>query len=53
MLRTDRGDDEGAEEWDFGRIAGCTDLRGDDDVEIVIRQTGAVEVAYRQAATGC
>jgi len=56
MYRTDLGDDESAdgnEEWARGRAAGCTDRRGDDDVEIVIRASGAVEVAYRGSASGC
>lgn len=56
MYRTDLGDDEsedGAEEWARGRVAGCTDPRGDDDVEIVVRANGTVEVAYRGAAGGC
>src|SRR5574341_111333 len=50
MYRTDLGDDEraeGNEEWARGRVAGCTDRRGDNDVEIVIRDNGTVEVAYR------
>jgi competence protein ComEC len=54
IFRTDRGDDEsGLFEWKAGSIAGCVDPRGDDDVEIVIRQNGTVEVAYRQVASGC
>lgn len=56
MYRTDLGDDErkdGNEEWARGRVAGCTDPRGDNDVEIVIRASGTVEVAYRGAASGC
>ncbi len=53
MFRTDRGDDEGAEEWDFGRISGCEDKKGDDDVEIVITDDGSVVVDYRQPQVGC
>ena len=53
MFRTDRGDDEGGEEWDGGRRSGCRDKRGDDDVEIVIRENGDVEVEYRTADGGC
>ena len=54
IFRTDLGDDEpGPLEWKVGSISGCRDPRGDDDVEIVIRQAGTVEVAYRQAASGC
>lgn len=56
MYRTDLGDDErddGNEEWARGRVAHCIDPRGDNDVEIVIRANGAVEVAYRGSKSGC
>ncbi len=53
MFRTDFGDDEGGSEWDHGRQTGCTDGRGDEDVEIVLRQNGTVEVAYRSGTPGC
>lgn len=54
MFRTDRGDDEsGPLEWKQGSIPGCSDGRGDDDVEIVIRSDGTVEVDYRQPQVGC
>jgi beta-lactamase superfamily II metal-dependent hydrolase len=54
MFRTDRGDDEdGPFEWKAGSIAGCQDGRGDDDVEIVIRGSGSLEVAYRHSGDGC
>lgn len=53
MFRTDRGDDEGSQEWSFGRIAGCQDKKGDDDVEIVIAEDGTVSVDYRQPQSGC
>ena len=53
FFRTDRGDDEGADEWSQGRISGCSDRRGDDDVEIVIRGSGAVVVEYRNPQSGC
>lgn len=39
MLRTDRGDHEkkyGAKEWSYGRVQGCEDLPGDDDIEIIL-----------------
>ena len=36
MLRTDRGDDEGGDEWDAGRVAGTSDPLRDDDVDIVL-----------------
>lgn len=50
MFRTDRGDDESAdgdEEWAYERQAGHRDEPGDDDVDILIRPTGEVVVAYR------
>jgi competence protein ComEC len=53
MFRTDRGDDEGPEEWSTGRISGCQDRKGDDDVEIVLAQDGSVAVEYRQPQSGC
>jgi len=53
MFRTDRGDDEGTEEWEFDRISGCQDKKGDDDVEVVIAQDGSVAVEYRQQPSGC
>ncbi len=40
MFRTDRGDDEGGKEWAEGRIAGCHDKAGDDDVEILLMGNG-------------
>jgi len=60
MFRTDLGDDESANdtanterEWDHGRIPGCSDQRGDEDVDIVIRADGTAEVEYRHASGGC
>ena len=53
VFRTDRGDDEGGEESALQRISGCQDRSGDDDVEIVIRQNGDFEVAYRNPVTVC
>lgn len=53
IYRTDRGDDEGSSEWKQGRITGCEDPTGDDDVEIVLPTRGEVSVAYRQQADGC
>lgn len=53
IFRTDLGDDEGGFEWNEGRIAGCRDPRGDDDVEIVLRRNGNPLVEYRNVSTGC
>lgn len=36
IYRSDRGDDEGGDEWDYGRIDGCSDSRGDDSIELNI-----------------
>lgn len=47
MFRTDRGDDEGAAEWDHERVNGQHDSARDDDVEIVLRADGSISVAYR------
>jgi beta-lactamase superfamily II metal-dependent hydrolase len=50
MYRTDRGDDESADgdrEWKRGRKSGMKDPKGDDDVEIRIKDNGKVSVKYR------
>ena len=47
MFRTDRGDDEGANEWDNERIPGNVDPAGDDDVDVLIKADGTVQVEYR------
>lgn len=55
LFRTDRGDNEGGDEWDEGRIQGCRDGRADDDIEIRLPVSSgeAVSVRYRAAAAGC
>jgi beta-lactamase superfamily II metal-dependent hydrolase len=53
LFRTDRGDAEGGTEWPHGRVNGCSDKAGDDDVEIVLPKTGNVRVAYRLDSTTC
>lgn len=56
LFRTDRGDDEsGLYEWREGRVPGCEDRNGDDDVDVVLRGDGTVEVDYRcgQTAPQC
>ncbi|MYK12575.1 MAG: MBL fold metallo-hydrolase [Rhodospirillaceae bacterium] len=47
ILRTDRHDDEGKEEWACGRIEGHRDRKGDDDVDIGVLASGDLTVAYR------
>ena len=57
LFRTDRCDDEsdgsGDHEWDFMRKSGYSDPIGDDDVDVVIRSSGALEVAYRTGGHEC
>jgi competence protein ComEC len=47
MFRTDRGDNEGGAEWEIGR-GDKADRPGDDDVDILLRADGTVQVRYRQ-----
>jgi hypothetical protein len=47
MFRTDRGDNEGGDEWASVTGAG-TDPRGDDDVEIRVAADGLMDVRYRE-----
>lgn len=51
IFRTDRGDDEGPKEWNYKRVSGCVDQTGDDDIEIVLRANGKVDVGYRNPGT--
>ncbi len=58
MFRTDRGDDEGdctkcCPEWSYGKIPGCKDPIGDDEVEIIIKGNGTYSVKYLQPDPGC
>lgn len=53
VFRTDLGDDEGGFEWPQGRIPGCADPPGDDDVEIVMRSGGWIDVGYMRPSGGC
>lgn len=56
IFSTDRGDDEGPEEWDMGGEVGCRpDRAGDDDVEVVLSDNPGVQpqVRYRQTAVPC
>jgi competence protein ComEC len=58
IFRTDRGDDERREgkpddEWALGRIPGCDDPSGDDDVEIIISATGTKIVRYKKPNDSC
>jgi beta-lactamase superfamily II metal-dependent hydrolase len=54
LFRTDRGDDEhGTFEWKTGSISGCSDGRGDDDVEVVIPRGQPIRVGYVRPGSGC
>lgn len=53
MLRTDRqdnqsDDDDTDKEWDHKVEPQCKDVKGDDDIDIVISQNGVVNVDYSQ-----
>ncbi len=48
IFRTDLGDDEQGEEWDYGRIDGHRDPVGDDDIDIVIHADGSLIAQYRR-----
>ena len=58
IFRTDRGDDESEagkpdKEWTQGRIDGCKDSYGDDDVIITITADGSKRVKYKNANALC
>lgn len=46
IFRTDRGDDEGPDEWNFGRRAGCRDRYNDDNIQVQLRGNGTYRVYY-------
>ena len=47
IFRTDLGDDEGHLEWAEGRIQGCSEVPGDDDIEIVLARGLSSVVRYK------
>ena len=47
MFWTDLGDEEGYKEWNHRRIDGHEDLRGDDDIDTLIRKSSEVLVDYK------
>lgn len=53
IFRTDRGDDEGGDEWDHGRVPGCRDASGDDHIEILLPKSGSPVVAWARPQSGC
>ena len=46
IFRTDLGDTEGGEEWSHGQEPGGDGPR-DDDLEIVVRENGEIQIGYR------
>lgn len=53
IFRTDRGDDQGEQEWDYQRINGCRDKAGDDDIQIDLRSDNKLRVYYLDPTNGC
>ena len=55
MFQSDRGDDQGDLEWSPQRVAGCTDMAGDDDVEVFVPDQAAkrIRVRYRTPNGPC
>jgi beta-lactamase superfamily II metal-dependent hydrolase len=53
IFRTDRGDDEGGDEWSHMRKSGCTDLFNDDTIQIQLRSNGSYRVFYMTADGPC
>ncbi len=53
IFRTDRGDDEGEDEWDHLRVSGCRAQSGFDDVIVRIFSDPAqpIDVAYLNPET--
>jgi len=53
IYRTDRGDDEAADEWPRGRTAGCKDGFDDDDIQVQLRSNGSYRVYYLTVNGAC
>jgi len=53
IFRTDRGDDEGGKEWSEDSVTNCVDGRGDDDIEIILKEDGATSVKYLNQSSNC
>ena len=47
------GDDEGGKEWSEDSVTNCVDGRGDDDIEIILKETGATSVKYLNQSSSC
>ncbi|MGR6781814.1 ComEC/Rec2 family competence protein [Moritella viscosa] len=53
IFRTDRGDDEGSNEWDYQRIQDCKDKVGDDDISININDDSSITIGYVEPNNIC
>jgi len=53
IFRTDRGDDEGGNEWPLGRTAGCRDKYNDDTIQVQLRSNGTYRVYYMDPEVPC
>lgn len=53
IFRTDRGDDQGDDEWDYLRIPGCKDKAGDDDIQVDLRSDHKIHVYYLNPLNVC
>ena len=53
IFRTDRGDDEGDDEWSFGRRNNCRDRYNDDNIQVQLRGNGTYRVYYMTPDGSC
>lgn len=53
IFRTDRGDDEGHKEWNYGRIDNCIDVPDDDSIVVKISPGAPVDVRYLSDINKC
>lgn len=49
MLRSDRGSDSEADEWEDGMVPRCGDSAGDDDIDIVATAGQRLDIGYTNA----
>lgn len=55
IYRSDRGEDEGSNEWEHGRIEGCSDSRDNDSIELFIPADPGEphSITYLNPQAGC
>lgn len=55
IFRTDYRDNQGAPEWVYGALRGCSDPAGDDDVDIRLPrdESEPIRISYRYGTRGC